>query len=186
MAVLIENKENDDEFPTLFGFNTKNGFASKTLNIVYIIVMVVAIAFAFHALSLILTGWNTGLIFLAALSVVRLPYCVKIIMYGKEVFEYKHAVLCILISLLPTIFDFVGFYSETSIKESLLSKKFEVLEIVNYFDKDARESLSNQIIEIEKNTNQGSTEYEQSFNLKIKVYLSGLSSVTFKKLYFIV
>jgi len=130
--------------------------------------MVVAVAFAYHALSLILLDWNTGLIFLAALSVVGLPYCVKIIMYGREVFEYKHAVLCILISLLPTIFDFVGFYSETSIRESLLSKKFEVLEIVNYFDKDARESLNKQILDLEKNLNQKTTEQEQFFNLKIK------------------
>lgn len=169
MAVLIDNKTEDETLhPTLFGFPTKNGLASKTLNIVYIIVMVVAIAFAFHALSLILLDWNTGLIFLAALSVVGLPYCVKIIMYGREVFEYKHAVLCILISLLPTIFDFVGFYSETSIRESLLSKKFEVLEIVNYFDKDARESLNSQILNLEKNLNQKTTEQEQIFNLKIK------------------
>jgi len=169
MPVLIDNKvEDNDSHPTLFGFPTKNGFASKTLNFVYIIVMVVAIAFAYHALSLILTDWNTGLIFLAALSVVGLPYCIKIIMYGKEVFEYKHAVLCILISLLPTIFDFVGFYSETSIRQSLLTKKFEVLEIVNYFDKDARESLNFQILDLEKKLNEKSTEQEQIFNLKIK------------------
>jgi hypothetical protein len=88
--------------------------------------------------------------------------------YDKEVFEYKHAVLCILISLLPTIFDFVGFYSETSIRQSLLSKKFEVLEVVNYFDKDARDSLNQQILDLEKNLNSKTTEQEQIFNLKIK------------------
>jgi hypothetical protein len=166
MPVLIDNKNDDESMhPTLFGFTTKNGFASKTLNVVYVIVMIVAIAFAFHALSLILVDWNTGLIFLAALAVVGLPYCIKIIMYGKEVFEYKHAVLCILISLLPTIFDFIGFYAETSIRQSLMSKKFEVLEIVNYFDKDARESLNKQILELEKNLNQQITTQEQNFNL---------------------
>ena len=88
MPILIDNSSSEDTFPTLFGFPTKNGFAAKTLNIVYIIVMIVAVAFAFHALSLILSDWNTGIVFLAALSVVGLPYCIKIIMNGKAVFEY--------------------------------------------------------------------------------------------------
>ena len=75
MPIILENKEEEkkDTFPTLFDFETKNGFASKSLNIIYIIVMVVATAFAYHALSLILSDWNPGLIFLAALSVVGLP-----------------------------------------------------------------------------------------------------------------
>ena len=168
MPVLIDNTSSEDSFPTLFGFPTKNGFAAKTLNIVYVIVMVVAVAFAFHALSLILSDWNTGIVFLAALAVVGLPYCIKIIMYGKAVFEYKMAVLCILISLLPTIFDFVGFYSETSIKQSLMSKKFEVLEIVNYFDKDARKSITSKIENSEKEYNNQVTKTEQDFNIQFK------------------
>jgi hypothetical protein len=169
MPVLIENKsEESDSYPTLFGFPTKNGFASKSLNFIYIIVMVVAVAFAYHALSLILTGWNTGLIFLASLAVVGLPYCVKIVMYGKEVFEYKMAVLCVLISLLPTIFDFVGFYSETSIKQSLTSKKFEVLEIVNYFDKEARKSITKKIENSEKEYANLVAKTQQDLNLKTR------------------
>jgi hypothetical protein len=169
MPVLIENKsEEDDTYPTLFGFTTKNGFASKSLNFVYIIIMVVAVAFAYHALSLILTGWSSGLIFLASLAVVGLPYCVKIVMYGKEVFEYKMAVLCILISLLPTIFDFVGFYSETSIKQSLSTKKFEVLEIVNYFDKEARKSITKKIENNEREYNNLITKNQQDFNSKTR------------------
>jgi hypothetical protein len=168
MPILIDNSSSEDTFPTLFGFPTKNGFAAKTLNIVYIIVMIVAVAFAFHALSLILSDWNTGIVFLAALSVVGLPYCIKIIMYGKAVFEYKTAVLCILISLLPTIFDFVGFYSETSIKQSLMSKKFEVLEIVNYFDKEARKSITHKIEGLEKEYNNQVTKTEQAFNTQLK------------------
>ena len=64
MPVLIDTKSEEiDLHPTLFGFPTKNGFASKSLNFIYIIVMVVAVAFAFHALGLILTGWNVGLVF---------------------------------------------------------------------------------------------------------------------------
>lgn len=168
MPVLIDTNSSNESYPTLFGFTTKNGFASKALNIIYIIVMVVAVAFAFHALSLILADWNTGLIFLAALAVVGLPYCIKIIMYGKAVFEYKMAVLCVLISLLPTIFDFVGFYSETSIKQSLMSKKFEVLEIVNYFDKEARRSITKKIESSEKEYNDVVIKAEQDFNFKLK------------------
>jgi hypothetical protein len=169
MPVLIDNKQEDDSlYPTLFGFPTKNGFASKSLNFIYVVVMIVATAFAFHALSLILPDWNTGLIFLAALSVVGLPYCIKIIMYGREVFEYKMAVLCILISLLPTIFDFIGFYSETSIRQSLMSKKFEVLEIVNYFDKEARQSLNEQLLELDKDFANKTSQQEQLLNSGIK------------------
>jgi hypothetical protein len=130
--------------------------------------MVVAVAFAYHALSLILTDWNVGLIFLASLAVVGLPYCIKIIMYGKEVFEYKMAVLCVLISLLPTIFDFVGFYSETSIKQSLMNKKFEVLEIVNYFDKEARSSINKEILALENNTDKKITEETKKYNKNLK------------------
>lgn len=169
MPFLIDNKnENAELYPTLFGFPTKNGFASKSLNFIYIVVMIVATAFAFHALSLILPDWNTGLVFLASFAVVGLPYCIKIIMYGKEVFEYKHAVLCVLISILPTIFDFVGFYSETSIRQALMSKKFEVLETVNYFDKEARKSLNKEIINLENETNKKIFEKEQLLNVEIK------------------
>lgn len=178
MPVLIDTKKEDvDLHPTLFGFPTKNGFASKSLNFIYIIVMVVAVAFAFHALGLILTDWNVGLIFLASLAVVGLPYCIKIIMYGKEVFDYNMAVLCIVISLLPTIFDFVGFYSETSIKQSLMNKKFEVLEIVNYFDKEARLSINKEILTLDSSTNKKLTEEEQNFNIKIKELNDNLNKV---------
>lgn len=175
MPIITNENENisgDDleekEHRTLFGFSTKNVFASKSLNFIYIVVMLVAIAFAFHALSLILTGWNMGLIFLAALSVVGLPYCIKIIMYGRETFEYKYAVLCLIISLLPTIFDFVGFYSETSVKSALQTTKFEVLEKVNYFDKEVRKSISKQLLLLENETNSIKTKIEQEHTTKLK------------------
>jgi hypothetical protein len=167
MPIIIENVEEKQTHHTLFGFDTKNGFASKSLNFIYIIVMVVAMAFAYHALSLVLSDWNPGLVFLAALSVVGLPYCIKIIMYGREVFEYKYAVLCVLISILPTIFDFVGLYSETSIKSSLQSTKFQVLEKVSYFDKEARKTLNKEMLAVENDSNKKTTTIEQTFNSKI-------------------
>ena len=130
-----------NSYPTLFGFSTKNKVASNLLNYVYGIVMVVAVAFAYHALSLILADWNKLFVFLASLSVVGLPYCIKIIMFGRETFELKHALLCLGISVLPAIFDFVGFYSETSIKQQLVQTKFDIVEKINYFNTQAREKL---------------------------------------------
>lgn len=128
-------------YPTLFGFSTKNKTASNLLNYVYGIVMVVAMAFAYHALGLILSDWNKLFVFLASLSVVGLPYCIKIVLFGREAFELKHALLCLGISVLPAIFDFVGFYSETSIKQQLVQTKFEIVEKINYFNTEAREKL---------------------------------------------
>lgn len=170
MDIITNKKEEEEEelHQTIFGFPTKNVFASKSLNLIYIIVMIVSIAFAYHALGLILTDWSSGLIFLSSLAVVGLPYCIKIIMYGKDVFTHQIAILCILISLLPAIFDFVGLYSETSIKQQLMNKKFEVLETVNYFDKQARTYINNEILTLNNVTNKKITEEQQSFNIKSK------------------
>jgi hypothetical protein len=170
MNTIINNTEEDKNelHQTIFGFPTKNVFASKSLNLIYIIVMFVSIAFAYHALGLILTDWSKGLVFLSSLAVVGLPYCIKIIMYGKDVFTHQIAILCILISLLPAIFDFVGLYSETSIKQQLMNKKFEVLETVNFFDKQARTYINNEILLLNNTTNKKITEEQQLFNIKLK------------------
>jgi len=167
-TLISQEEEKEENHQTIFGFSTKNVLASKTLNLIYVIVMVVSVAFAYHALGLILTDWSKGLVFLSSIAVVGLPYCIKIIMYGKEEFTYQVAILCILISLLPAIFDFVGLYSETSIKQQLMSKKFEVLETVNYFDKQARTYINNEILSLSNITNKKITEEEQSFNIKLK------------------
>ena len=137
-------------YPTLFGFSTKNKLASQLLNYVYGVVMVVAIVFAFHALSLILPDWNKLFVFLASLSVVGLPYCIKIVLFGNERFELKHAILCFAISVLPAIFDFVGFYSETSIRQALISTKFELVEKVNYFNTAARGKIEEEKTSLQK------------------------------------
>ena len=99
-------------------------------------------------------------------------------MYGRESFEYKHAVLCIVISLLPTIFDFVGFYSETSIKSALQTTKFEVLEKVNYFDKEVRKSLNKQLISLENETNSAKNKVEQDFIVKLNEINNKIASST--------
>ena len=160
------HQEGDEKFPTLFGFKTDNKTAANGLNTIYGIVMIVAMAFAYHALSLILVEWNSFLVFLAAIAVVGLPYCIKIIMYGRKLFTLNMAILCVSISLLPTIFDFIGFYSETSIRQSLVNTKFEVLEKLNYFDKEARKAINENIIELDKDYNVKLVQTEKDFNSK--------------------
>ena len=140
----------EHSYKTLFGFDTENVVAARALNIVYGIVMVVSIAFAHYALSLILIDWPFVIVFLSALSVVGLPYCIKIILYGRKVFTLQMAMLCIAVSILPTIFDFIGFYAKTSVRQSLIETKFEVLEKVNYFDKDARQEINKSLIALEQ------------------------------------
>jgi hypothetical protein len=158
------HQEGEEKYPTLFGFKTDNKFAANALNTVYGIVMVVSTAFAYYALSLILVGWPIIMIFLAALAVVGLPYCIKIILYGRKEFTLKMAYLCIAISILPTIFDFIGFYAKTSVRQSLVETKFEVLEKINYFDKDARESITKNIIQLDQNFNAELVKTDQKFN----------------------
>jgi hypothetical protein len=162
--MINTHQEGEEKFPTLFGFKTDNKFAANALNTVYGIVMVVSTAFAYYALSLILVGWPIIMIFLAALAVVGLPYCIKIILYGRKEFTLKMAYLCIAISILPTIFDFIGFYAKTSVRQSLVETKFEVLEKINYFDKEARDSITKNIIQLDQNFNAKLVETDQKFN----------------------
>ena len=136
--------------PTLFGFGTKNKFAANLLNYVYGVVMVVAMAFAYHALSIILSDWNKLFVLLASIAVVGLPYCIKVVLFGNDKFEAKHAYLCLAISILPAIFDFVGFYSETSIKQTLTQTKFEIVEKISYFNTEAREKLEQEKISLQQ------------------------------------
>jgi hypothetical protein len=171
--MINTHQEGEEKFPTLFGFKTDNKFAANALNTVYGIVMVVSTAFAYYALSLILVGWPLVMVFLAALAVVGLPYCIKIILYGRKEFTLKMAYLCIAISILPTIFDFIGFYAKTSVRQSLVETKFEVLEKINYFDKDARESITKNIIQLDQNFNAQLVEIDKKFNDQ-KAELSGL------------
>lgn len=161
---MIITQESEEKFSTIFGFKTANKLAANLLNIVYAIVMIVSISFAYYALSLILVGWSFIMILLASLSVVGLPYCIKIILFGRKEFTFNMAVLCVIISILPTIFDFIGFYAKTSVRQSLIETKFEVLEKINYFDKEARESITKNIIQLDQNFNAQLVETDKKFN----------------------
>jgi hypothetical protein len=169
MIPILDTKKlaNNHMFPTLFGFYTRNKLASQLLNYVYGIVMVVATVFAFHALSLILPDWNKLFIFIASLSVVGLPYCIKIVLFGNEHFEPKHAILCLAISILPAIFDFVGFYSETSIRQALIATKFELVEKVNYFNTIARSKIEEEKITLQKSKDKQIADITAKFNGRV-------------------
>jgi hypothetical protein len=161
---MIFTQDSEEKFPTIFGFKTNNKLAANLLNIVYGIVMVVSISFAYYALSLILVGWSFIMILMASLAVVGLPYCIKIILFGRKEFTFNMALLCVIISILPTIFDFIGFYAKTSVRQSLIETKFEVLERINYFDKEARESITKNIIQLDQNFNAQLAETDKKFN----------------------
>lgn len=169
MIPILDKKWMKDNHlhPTLFGFGTRNKVAANLLNYVYGVVMVVAMAFAYHALSIILSDWNKIFIFLASIAVVGLPYCIKIVLFGNEKFEPKHAYLCLAISVLPAIFDFVGFYSETSIKQTLTQTKFEIVEKISYFNTEARSKLEEQKIELQKKRDQELANLRSATNEKI-------------------
>jgi len=169
MIPILDSKRliSNHLYPTLFGFSTKNKLASQLLNYVYGIVMLVATAFAYHALGLILPDWNKLFVLLASLSVVGLPYCIKIVLFGNERFELKHALLCLGISILPAIFDFVGFYSETSIRQALISTKFELVEKVNYFNTAARSKIEEDKVDLQKEKEKATTSTNNKFNQDI-------------------
>ena len=169
MIPIFDTKKlaNNNMFPTLFGFSTRNKLASQLLNYVYGVVMVVATVFAFHALSLILPDWNKLFVFIASLSVVGLPYCIKIVLFGNEHFEPKHAILCLAISILPAIFDFVGFYSETSIRQALIATKFELVEKVNYFNTIARGKIEEEKIALQKVKDKQIADITTKFNDRV-------------------
>ena len=92
--------ESREEHHTIFGFNTHNRIAAKAIDVIYWIIIGVALCFAYHSLSIILATWNWLLVFLVSLGVVGLPYCLKIILFGRKEFGVKSALLCTALSLL--------------------------------------------------------------------------------------
>ena len=147
-------QEKKPKFNTIFGFDTSHKISAQAIDIIYWIIISAAYCFAYHALSLILTSWNWFLVGLTSLGVVGLPYCVKIILFGRDKFPRKAALLCAFLSLLPTIFDFAGLYSETGLQDSLKLSKVKILEQINDFEansKKAAQTDSDKIKEEERN-----------------------------------
>lgn len=145
---IIENT-NQPEYLTIFGFPTFSRVAAIAIDIVYWFIIFVAYCFAFHALNNILITWNWFLVSLASLAVVGLPYCVKIILFGRKEFPIKAALLCLFLSLLPTIFDFTGFYSETGLQDSLQKSKVQISESISSFEIQSKKSAQEEELEIQ-------------------------------------
>jgi hypothetical protein len=89
------------------------------------------------------------------------------VLFGNEHFEPKHAILCLAISILPAIFDFVGFYSETSIRQALIATKFELVEKVNYFNTIARSKIEEEKITLQKSRDKQIADITTKFNDRV-------------------
>jgi hypothetical protein len=154
------------KYHTIFGFDTSHKLTAKAIDMVYWVIVAVAYCFAFHALNLILVTWNWFLVGLASLSVVGLPYCVKIILFGRDKFPKKAALLCAFLSLLPTIFDFSGFYAETGLQDSVKLSKLKISEQINLFEVASKKKT---------------TEDENSIKGDERVKIASLEENTYKK-----
>jgi len=150
------------QYHTIFGFTTNNQIASTAIDIVYWFIIFVAYCFAFHALNVILISWNWFLIALASIAVVGLPYCVKIILFGRKEFPFKAAILCLFLSLLPTIFDFAGLYSETGVQDSLKTSKEKITETLSYFEAESKKAIQQQELDINNNGRDKKIEIEKN------------------------
>jgi hypothetical protein len=157
------SSETLESYHTIFGFDTTSKVAAKAIDIVYWFIIFVAYCFAFHALDTILVSWNWFLVGLASLAIVGLPYCVKIILFGRKIFPLKAALLCVFLSILPTIFDFAGFYSETGLQDSLKTSKIEIVETMSYFEAESKKAAKQQIIEANENERKQISELESQF-----------------------
>lgn len=143
----IVSTEKLESYHTIFGFDTTNKLAAQAIDIVYWFIIFVAYCFAYHALDTILVSWNWFLVGLASLAVVGLPYCVKIILFGRKKYPLKAALLCLFLSILPTIFDFAGFYSETGLQDSLRTSTIEIIDSLNYFEAESKKAAQKEILE---------------------------------------
>lgn len=153
-------------YPTIFGFETSNKVSAQAVDIVYWIIIGVAYCFAFHALNLILVTWNWFLVGLASLGVVGLPYCVKIILFGRDKFPRKAALLCAFLSLLPTIFDFSGFYAETGLQDSVKLSKIKISEQINLFEIESKKLATQAELDTKNKEREKLTELEENLARK--------------------
>jgi len=163
------------KFHTIFGFDTAHKISAQAIDIIYWIIIAAAYCFAYHALSLILTSWNWFLVGLTSLGVVGLPYCVKIILFGRDKFPRKAALLCAFLSLLPTIFDFAGLYSETGLQDSLKLSKVNILQHINEFEANSKKAAQmdadaindtqrNKLADIESSSSRKLTDIKREIN----------------------
>jgi len=150
------------QYHTIFGFNTNSKIAACGIDIVYWFIIFVAYCFAFHALNAILLTWHWLLVTLASFAVVGLPYCVKIILFGRKEYPLKAALLSLFLSLLPTIFDFAGLYSETGVQDSLKNSKIQITETLSYFEAESKKAVQLQSLDINKQSQEQKAAVEKT------------------------
>jgi hypothetical protein len=167
-------------YPTIFGFDTAHKVSAQAIDIVYWIIIGVAYCFAFHALNLILVTWNWFLVGLASLSVVGLPYCVKIILFGRDKFPRKAAILCVFLSLLPTIFDFSGFYAETGLQDSVKLSKLKISEQINAFEISSKTKSTEDEKQISENERNKIADIEDKLSKKKNQVLKDINEANQK------
>lgn len=167
-------------YPTIFGFDTAHKVSAQAIDIVYWIIIGVAYCFAFHALNLILVTWNWFLVGLASLSVVGLPYCVKIILFGRDKFPRKAALLCVFLSLLPTIFDFSGFYAETGLQDSVKLSKLKISEQINEFEISSKKKSTEDEKQISENERNKIADIEDKLSKKKNQVLKDINEANQK------
>lgn len=135
------------------GFSTQNAAWGRGVNVIYVVIMVVAGIFAFHALGHILVGWDTLVMLLAAVGVVGFPYFMKVILFGRKRFTALGAVLALMISLLPWQFDFVGFYSETGVRDALQKEATAAMKVISAFEVRATDRIAEHSIQTREDKN---------------------------------
>ena len=167
-------------YPTIFGFDTSHKVSAQAIDIVYWIIIGVAYCFAFHALNLILVTWNWFLVGLASLGVVGLPYCVKIILFGRDKFPRKAALLCVFLSLLPTIFDFSGFYAETGLQDSVKLSKLKISEQINEFEINSKKKSTEDEKQISENERNKIADIEDKLSRKKNQVLKDINEANQK------
>jgi len=69
-------------------------------------------------------------------------------LFGRKEFPIKAAALSLFLSLLPTIFDFAGLYSETGVQDSLKASKVQIADTLSYFEAESKKAVQTQQIEI--------------------------------------
>lgn len=167
-------------YPTIFGFDTSHKVSAQAIDIVYWVIIGVAYCFAFHALNLILVTWNWFLVGLASLGVVGLPYCVKIILFGRDKFPRKAALLCVFLSLLPTIFDFSGFYAETGLQDSVKLSKLKISEQINEFEINSKKKSTEDEKQISENERNKIADIEDKLSRKKNQVLKDINEANQK------
>lgn len=167
-------------YATIFGFDTSHKVSAQAIDIVYWIIIGVAYCFAFHALNLILVTWNWFLVGLASLGVVGLPYCVKIILFGRDKFPRKAALLCVFLSLLPTIFDFSGFYAETGLQDSVKLSKLKISEQINEFEINSKKKSTEDEKQISENERNKIADIEDKLSRKKNQVLKDINEANQK------